>query len=136
VRTTAMGAFIVTGEDSNSKEVDAGEYCFFPTYLNLWKHDFLYHKVSRPVEDICKDCYAFANCHMYLANHTLGCNDDDGNGNSNNNGNRECSSDGCSYEGSNNDGSNNFFMLESAQWEMQTLTIRRRHQQRWKRRGS
>jgi hypothetical protein len=38
VHTTAMGASIVTGEDS--KQVDAGEYCSFPTYFNLWKHDF------------------------------------------------------------------------------------------------
>jgi hypothetical protein len=33
VRMTAMGAFIVTGEDG--KEVDADEYCSFPTYFNL-----------------------------------------------------------------------------------------------------
>jgi hypothetical protein len=65
VRTTAMGAYIVTGEEG--KEVDAGEYCSFPTYFNLWKCDFLDLKVSRPVEDICKDCYAFANRHRYLA---------------------------------------------------------------------
>ena len=39
VQTTAMGAYIVAGEDG--KEVDAGEYCSFPTYFNLWKHDFL-----------------------------------------------------------------------------------------------
>jgi hypothetical protein len=48
VQTTAMGSFIVMGEDG--KEVDAGEYCSFPTYFNLWKHDFLELKVSRPVE--------------------------------------------------------------------------------------
>ncbi len=45
----------------DSKEVDAGEYCSFSTYFNLWKRDFPELKVSRPVEDICKDCYAFAN---------------------------------------------------------------------------
>ncbi len=61
VRTTAMGTFIVTG--GGGKEVDAGEYCSFPTYINLWKHDFPDLMVSRPVEDICKDCYAFANHH-------------------------------------------------------------------------
>jgi hypothetical protein len=38
VQTTAMGAFIVMGEDG--REVDAGEYCSFPTYFNLWKRDF------------------------------------------------------------------------------------------------
>ncbi len=100
VRTTAMGAFIVTGEDS--KEGDAGEYCSFPTYFNLWKRDFPDLKVSRPVEDICKDCYAFANHHRY-PNHTMGHDDDDGNGDGNSNGDGERSS-----EGSNNDGSNNF----------------------------
>ncbi len=45
-----MGAYIVTGEDI--KEVDADEYCSFPTYFNLWKRDFLNLKVSRPVERI------------------------------------------------------------------------------------
>jgi hypothetical protein len=106
VRTMAMGAFIVMGEDG--KEVDAGEYHSFPTYFNLWKHDFPDFKVSWRVEDICKDCHAFANRHRYLANHTMGCKDDDGNGNSNNNGNGEHSSDRCSNEGGNNDGSNKF----------------------------
>ncbi len=42
----------------DGKEVDAGEYCSFPTYFNLWKCDFPDPKVSRPVEDISKDCYA------------------------------------------------------------------------------
>jgi hypothetical protein len=56
---TAMGPYIVMGEDG--KEVDAGEYCSFPTYLNLWKRDFPDLKVSRLVEDICKYYYAFAN---------------------------------------------------------------------------
>ncbi len=41
------------------KEVDAGKYCSFPTYFNLWKHDFPDLKVRQPVEDICMDCYAF-----------------------------------------------------------------------------
>jgi hypothetical protein len=50
VRTTEMGAFIVTGGDG--KEVDASEYCSFPTYFNLWKHDFPDLKVSRLVENI------------------------------------------------------------------------------------
>ncbi len=60
------------------------------------------------MEDICKDCYAFANHHRYLANHTMGCNDDDGDGNSNDNGDGERSSDRCSNEGGNNDGSKYF----------------------------
>ncbi len=81
VQTMAMGAITVTGEDG--KEVDAGEYCSFPTYFDLWKRDFPDLKVSRPVEDICMDYYAFANHHRYLANHTMGCDDDDGDGNGN-----------------------------------------------------
>ncbi len=60
------------------------------------------------MEDICKDCYAFANHHRYLANHTMGCNDDDGDGEGSNSSNGERSSDGCSNEGSNDDGSNDF----------------------------
>ncbi len=106
VQMTAMGAYIVTGEDG--KEVDAGEYCSFPTYFNLLKHDFPNLKVSRPVEDICKDCYAFTNRHRYLTNHTMGRKDDDGNGDGNDSSNGERSSDGRSNEGSNDDGSNNF----------------------------
>ncbi len=113
VRTMATGVLIMMGEDS--KEVDAGEYCSFPTYFNLWKRDFPELKLSRPVEDICKDCCTFATRHRYLANHTMGCNDDDGNGNingngngnvnDNNNGKGEHGSDGCSNDGKNNNGS-------------------------------
>ncbi len=67
------------------------------------------------MEDICKDCYAFANRHRYLANHTMGCNNDDGNGNinsngdgdgnGNDNGNDEHSNDGRSNDHKNNDDS-------------------------------
>ncbi len=85
VQTAEMGAFIVTG--GGGKEIDAGEYCSFPTYFNLWKCDFPDLKVSRPVEDICIVCYAFANRHRYLANHTMGCNNDDGKDDGNGNGN-------------------------------------------------
>ncbi len=115
----------MTGEDG--KEVDAGEYCSFPTYFNLWKCDFPKLKVSRPVEDICKDCYAFTNRHRYLANQTLGCNNDDSNGNiningngngdgdGNNNGEGKRSNDGCSNDGNNKDAAMTFPILESAQ---------------------
>jgi hypothetical protein len=47
VQMTAMGAFILMVEDS--KVVDAGEYCSFPTYFNLWKCDFPNLKVSTSV---------------------------------------------------------------------------------------
>jgi len=55
VRTTAMGGFVVTADDEG-QEVDPGAYVTFLTYLNLWKRDFKNLKVSRPAEDICKDC--------------------------------------------------------------------------------
>jgi len=69
VRTTAMGGFAVTVDDEG-KEVDPGDYVSFPTYFSLWKRDFNNLKVSRPAEDICKDCYVFANRHRHLAHHT------------------------------------------------------------------
>ncbi len=101
------------------KEVDADEYCSFPTYFNLWKHDFPDLKVSQPVEDICKDCYAFANRDRYLANCTMGCNDDEGKGDGNGNGDGnddddgrngkgKGSNDGRSNDGSSDDGSKDF----------------------------
>jgi hypothetical protein len=72
--------------------------------------------VSWLVEDICKDCYAIANRHRYLANHTMGRNDDDGNsnvygngdgnGNGNGNGNGKRSNDEHSNDSKNDDGSN------------------------------
>jgi hypothetical protein len=68
VRTTPMGGFVVTADDEG-QEVDPGAYVTFPTYLNLWKRDFKNLKVSRPAEDICKDCYVFANRHRHLAHH-------------------------------------------------------------------
>jgi hypothetical protein len=72
---------------------------------------------------ICKDCYAFANHHRYLENHTMGCNDDDGeddgngdgngDGDDNNdadggNGEGKHSNDGRSNDGNNDDGSKDF----------------------------
>ena len=69
VRTTPLGGYVVTAEDEGM-EVDPGAYVTFPTYLNLWKRDFKNLKVSRPAEDICKDCYMFANRHRHLAHHS------------------------------------------------------------------
>jgi hypothetical protein len=37
----------------------------------MWKRDFKNLKVSRPAEDICKDCYVFANRHRHLAHHSV-----------------------------------------------------------------
>ncbi len=61
---------VVTAEEG--KEADPGEYVVsFPTYYNMWKRDFKNLKVSRPAEDICKDCYVFANRHRHLAQHIV-----------------------------------------------------------------
>ena len=41
-------------------------------YYYKWKQLYPHLKVSRPpAEDICQYCYAFCNCHRYLANHSL-----------------------------------------------------------------
>jgi hypothetical protein len=77
VRSTGMGKLVVEGEDG--KEVDSGEFVSFPTYFYMWKRDFPNLKVSRPVEDICPYCYAFANCHRYLANCSYGGRNEGGN---------------------------------------------------------
>ena len=69
IRTTPNGGYVVTAEDEG-QEVDPGAYVSFPTYINLWKRDFKNLKVSRPAEDICKDCYMFANRHRHLAHHS------------------------------------------------------------------
>ncbi len=66
-----MGAIIVEGE--GGKVVNLGEYVSYPTYYYKWKRNFPNLKVSWLVEeDICRYCYAFANQHGYLANHTMG----------------------------------------------------------------
>jgi hypothetical protein len=69
VEMTAIGGFIVIA-DEDGKEVDPGEYVSFPMYFNFWKRNYKKMKVSRLVEDICKDCDIFASRHRYLANHT------------------------------------------------------------------
>ena len=71
VRTTATGGLVVKADDEGKDEVDPGDYVSFPTYFSLWKRDFNNLKVSRPAEDICKDCYVFANRHRHLAHHTI-----------------------------------------------------------------
>ena len=63
----ANRAMIVVGQ--NGKLVEHG-YLSFSSYYNLWKRNFSHLKVSRPVEDICKYCFIFANRHRYLANHS------------------------------------------------------------------
>jgi len=81
MRSTASGAFIL-GEREDGEAVDSGDFVTFPTYYYKWKTSFpKLNKVSKPIEDICAYCYAFANHHKYLANHAMGrgddCGDDD-----------------------------------------------------------
>ncbi len=77
VRTTALGAFIL-GEREDGEAVDSGNFVTFPTYYYNRKTSFPKLKVSKPVEDICVYCYAFANRHKYLANRAIGRGDDGG----------------------------------------------------------
>jgi hypothetical protein len=83
VRSNAVGTLIVErqkGENEN-EPVDSKEFVSFPTYYYKWKRSFPKLKVSKPVEDICPYCYAFANRHKYLANRAIGLDgDDDGDG--------------------------------------------------------
>ena len=79
VQTTATGGIIVTrlpGENEN-EPVDTEEFVSFPTYYNKWKKSYPNLKVSKPAEDICPYCYQFCNRHRYLANHSIGRDDDD-----------------------------------------------------------
>ena len=69
VRTTGVGVAIVEGVEG--KPIDKSEYVSYPTYFYVWKKSFPNLKVSRPAEDICAYCYAFANRHRYLASHSL-----------------------------------------------------------------
>jgi hypothetical protein len=79
VSSTAQGGLIVTGV--GEKAVDSGEFVSLTTYYYKWKQQYPHLKVNRPAEDICQYCYAFCNCHRYLANHSLfggNCNEADG----------------------------------------------------------
>jgi hypothetical protein len=75
VRSTASGAFIL-GEREDGEAVDSGDFVSFPTYYYKWKTSFPKLKVSKPIEDICAYCYAFANRHKFLANRAMGRGDD------------------------------------------------------------
>ena len=77
MRSTASGAFIL-GDQEDGEAVDSGDYVSFPTYYYKWKTSFPKLQASKPIEDICAYCYAFANCHKYLANRTMGRGDDGG----------------------------------------------------------
>ena len=78
VSSTAQGGLIVTAV--GGKAVDSGRYVSLTMYYYKWKQGYPHLKVSRPAEDIWQYCFAFCNCHRYLANHSslFG---DSGNGN-------------------------------------------------------
>ncbi len=106
VRTTAMGAFIVMGEDS--KEVDAGEYCSFQLSLICGS---MTSRTSRRVgrwrwRTSVRIAMHLQTATGILQNHTMGRDNDDGNGNGNDNGKGKCSNDGYSNDGDNNYGRN------------------------------
>ena len=44
-------------------------YISLITFYRIWKCDYAHIKVSRTVEDICKQCFRFAKKHKCLANH-------------------------------------------------------------------
>jgi hypothetical protein len=73
------GAIIVDGVDSGTPS-DHG-YVSFSAYYSKWRTAYPQLKVSRPAEDICGDCFVFANHHRYLADHlaveVADCSDDD-----------------------------------------------------------
>jgi hypothetical protein len=80
-RTTGSGVTIIEHDDG--KDIDADDFVSFPTYFYTWKSKFPKLKVSKPAEDICQYCYAFAHRHKYLANRSLreGGDSDDGDDN-------------------------------------------------------
>jgi hypothetical protein len=80
VRSTASGAFILR-EREDGEALDSGDFVTFPTYYYKWKTSFPKLKLSKPVEDICAYCYAFANRHKYLANCAIRRGDDGSNDN-------------------------------------------------------
>ena len=59
VRSLPNGETVVEGEVG--EEVNSANFVLLKTYFYTWKRDYPSLKVSRPVEDICQYCYAFAN---------------------------------------------------------------------------
>ena len=62
---TAHTVSQVTLEDIPDKEVF--ECISWSAFLSFWKSNFPHLKVSTPHEDICKECYIFANSHKFLS---------------------------------------------------------------------
>jgi hypothetical protein len=65
-----LGYDITTYGDGSYKVDFHGEgeehpYVTLSTFYNIWKRDFGHIKVSKAVEDICKKCYQFSQCHKF-----------------------------------------------------------------------
>ena len=54
VRSNAKGAINVEEVGDKGKEFD-----LLQTYFDFWKREYPHLKVSRPVKDICPNCFAF-----------------------------------------------------------------------------
>ncbi len=67
--TDSAGAWTITRDDGGP--IDSGEYVSYTTYYAKWLRDYPNLKVSRPIEDICNQCYVFAHRHKFFADHTL-----------------------------------------------------------------
>ena len=100
-----MGSGVSIIERDDGKDIDTDDFVSFPTYFYTWKSKFPMLKVSKPAEDICQYCYAFANRHKYLANRSLhqGGVGDDGNDNG---GNDLAANDGDKEEGAEEEATN------------------------------
>ena len=48
---------------------DVIPYVSLTTFYHIWKRDYAHINMSRPIKDICVECFRFANRHKYTANH-------------------------------------------------------------------
>jgi hypothetical protein len=68
IKTHNDGSYEVSvsaAEDGDKEPTIPPPYVSLPTFYNVWRKDFGHIKVSRPSEDICNQCCAFANRHRY-----------------------------------------------------------------------
>ena len=63
-----LGLTIKTHSDGKytGNEDEGVGYLPFSTFFLIWKRDYSMLKVSRPVEDICKQCFRFAHRSKFL----------------------------------------------------------------------
>ena len=63
VVTSASGVIELVDDDNAKTKKDCISWT---TFCSFWHKNFPHLKVSQPHEDICKECYIFANCHKYF----------------------------------------------------------------------